>query len=163
MKRVFLYGDVADSFEANSAWFVEAAGARDARIALLLMGGPSWERYVARYRDPWTRLGAAEVWPIVPMEGMTQLSAEALACLRSCTGIFIAGGDTRQYHRIYACPEVAAIVRERHEAGVPFGGASAGALIAPETCILWGSKVTTAANEFFLRPKSDLRCAAKGR
>jgi len=61
MKRVFLYGDVADNFEANSAWFVEAAGARDARIALLLMGGPNWERYVARYRDPWTLIAALRV------------------------------------------------------------------------------------------------------
>jgi len=162
MKRVFLFGDMADNFEANSVSFVEAAGGGSARIALFLIGGPGWERYVPRYRDPWMHLGAAEVCPIVPVEGTTQLSDDGLACLRFCSGIFIGGGDTRQYHSIYACPEVAAIIRERHEASVPFGGASAGALIAPDACIIWGSKVTAAANEFFIRPKSHFDPAKDG-
>lgn len=40
MERIFLYGDIADNFEAVSVPFVEAAGGPKARIALLLMGGP---------------------------------------------------------------------------------------------------------------------------
>jgi len=53
MRRAFLFGGMAETFEANSAPFVAAAGGRAASIALLLMGGSNWERYVAGYRDPW--------------------------------------------------------------------------------------------------------------
>jgi hypothetical protein len=67
MRRLFLFSDLADNFEALSTAFVEAAGGRSARIALLLAGGPGWERYVPRYRAPWMRLGAAEVIPIAPL------------------------------------------------------------------------------------------------
>lgn len=52
MKRVFLYGDVKDNFESVSIPFVQASGGRSAEIALLLIGGPQWEKYVPRYRDP---------------------------------------------------------------------------------------------------------------
>jgi|Deesub1362A_J573_1020465.scaffolds.fasta_scaffold06187_1 cyanophycinase-like exopeptidase len=96
MRRVFLYGDIVDNFESVSAHFIEAAGGSSAKIALLLMGGPGWKGYLPRYRDPWAQLGAVEVIPIAPLGNSTELSSEALACLRSCTGIFIGGGDTPQ-------------------------------------------------------------------
>lgn len=154
MKQMFLFGDVADNFELTSIPFVEAAGGPSAKIALLLMGGSEWEKYVSRYRDPWIRLGAAEVIPIVPIEDSTELSAEAISCLRNCSGIFIGGGDTRKYHRIYACTEVRAIIRELYQSSVPFGGVSAGALISTGACTISGGKVITPINEYFIGAKS---------
>jgi len=150
MERIFLYGDIADNFEAVSVPFVEAAGGPKARIALLLMGGPDWEKYVSRYCDPWKRLGVARVIPIVPLKE-SALSAEALSRLRSCTGIFIGGGDTRKYHEIYTAPQVKTIIQNLFRSGIPYGGVSAGALIVGERCTIWGSKVTTSANEYFVR------------
>ena len=154
MRRIFLYGDIADNFEAVSAPFVQAAGGHSARIALLLAGGPDWEDYVPRYRDPWMRLGAAEVVPIVPVGDPAELSAEALSRLRRCSGIFIGGGDTRRYHEIYTRTGVREVIQELYQAGIPYGGVSAGALIVGERCTIWGSKVTTRANEFSVRAKA---------
>lgn len=151
MRRVFLYSNVADNFESISAPFVQAAGGRSAKIALLLLGGPDWEQYVARYSDPWMRLGAAEVVPIAPLGDTTQLGAKAMARLRDCSGIFMGGGDTRRYREIYVLSEAGAIIRERYRSGIPYGGLSAGALVTPEVGIVWGSKVTAPTNEYLVR------------
>lgn len=161
MRRLFLYGGIPDNFESNSAPFVKAAGGPSAKIGLLLQGGPDWETYVPRYRDPWLRLGAAEVVPIVPAGDTTGLSAEALSHLRDCAGIFMGGGDTRRYRQIYVLSEAGAIIKKRYMAGVPYGGMSAGALVVPEVGIVWGSKVMQPTNqylvrtEFYLDPHED--------
>jgi len=153
MRRVFLYGDVANNFESTSTPFVEASGGRSVKIALLLAGGSDWMRCVPRYRDPWTRLGATEVVPIAPIGDSIELGAEAVSCLRHCSGIFIGGGDTRKYDEIYACMEVSAIIQELYQSGIPFGGVSAGALISTQVCTIGGSKVTTPTNEYLIRAK----------
>jgi len=162
MKAAFLFGGMTNTFEACSAEFVTAAGGRSAMIALLLMGGDNWERYVPRYRDVWRRLEAADVVPIAPVAGATALSADAIDCLRRCTGIFIGGGDTRAYHRLFTAPEVEEAIREMYVAGAPFGGVSAGALIATESCVIWGSRTATATNEWLLRAKSHADPAGDG-
>jgi cyanophycinase-like exopeptidase len=162
MKAAFLFGGMTETFEACSAEFVRTAGGRSAVIALLLMGGENWERHVPRYRDPWRRLGAADVVPIVPAAGATALSTDAIASLRRCTGIFIGGGDTRVYHRLFTASEVRGAIRHMYAAGIPFGGVSAGALIATESCVVWGSRAATATNEWLLRAKSHADPAGDG-
>jgi len=148
MKQIFLYGDLADNFEAVSVLFIEAVEGPSARIASLLAGGPDWEQYVPRYRAPWKRLGAVEIVPIAPIGDDLKLDSSQIAQLRRCSGLFIGGGDTRRYHEIYARAEVGGIIRELYRSGVPYGGLSAGALIVGERCTIWGSKVTTPANEY---------------
>jgi len=76
--------------------------------------------------------------------------------------MFIGGGDTRAYHRIYTAPAVKAAIREMYAAGVPFGRVSAGALVSTESCTVWGSKVTTERNEYRLRAGSAADPAADG-
>ncbi len=160
MQRVFLYSNIVDNFESVSSMFAEAAGGGAAKIALLLQGGPDWEEYVPRYRDPWLRLGVAEVVPIAPVGDTTELGAQVLGHLRDCSGIFMGGGDTRRYREAYVVGEAGAIIRERYQSGVPYGGLSAGALVVPEW-VPWGSQVTTPGSEhlvrteFYLDPYQD--------
>jgi len=87
----------------------------------------------------------------VPAGDTTELGAEALSHLRACSGIFMGGGDTRRYRQIYVLGEAGAIIKERYMAGIPYGGMSAGALLAPEACTIWGSKVSTPTNEYLVR------------
>ncbi|MCW4020038.1 MAG: Type 1 glutamine amidotransferase-like domain-containing protein [Candidatus Bathyarchaeota archaeon] len=89
----------------------------------------------------------------MPVKDSIELSEEAVSYLSQCTGFFIAGGDTRKYHRVYANLEIATIIRERYQSGVPFGGVSAGALISTEKCTVWGGKVTTPKNEYFIKAR----------
>ena len=137
MEQLFLFGDVSTNFGTVSKPFIRASGGADARIALLLQGGQGWERFVPRYRDPWMRVGAEEVVPIVPTDDYA-LEEKAVRSINECTGIFVAGGDTEIYHRVYASEKIGSIIRSRYREGIPYGGVSAGAIIAPETCILQG-------------------------
>jgi len=122
--------------DAVAGEFVMAAGGSRSRIALLLMGGRGWEKHLPEYVDPWMRRGAGEPVAIVPGEGGALDVAAAAATLREATGIFIGGGHTPTYHRLYATEPMRGLIRERFHAGIPVAGLSAGALIACEVCAL---------------------------
>ncbi|MCP3027402.1 Type 1 glutamine amidotransferase-like domain-containing protein [Halobacillus sp. A5] len=56
--------------------------------------------------------------------------------LRKADGIMIGGGDTVRYQQGIVQTEAASIIRDLYAKGVPVAGFSAGALIAPETCVI---------------------------
>ncbi|MFZ5817149.1 MAG: cyanophycinase [Bacillota bacterium] len=153
MRRLFFHGGTFENFESTAAPFVEAAGGRAARIGLLFTRG--WEPYLDYYRTPFLALGAAEVEVICPPAGSEALDGAAVEAIRRCTGLYMGGGDTRLYHRIYTQPEPRAAIREAFWRGVPYGGFSAGALIAPAECTIWGDRLTTPTNRLCLRGSED--------
>jgi cyanophycinase len=132
---LFLLGGDA-AFEVAAREFVSAAGGRGAQIALLLQGGQGWEKYVPRYVEPWLKLGIAGYRVIVPDEDGKLDLQTATATLHWATGIFIGGGHTPTYHRLYATEPIRSVIRKCHKKGVPIAGMSAGALIAPEICVM---------------------------
>jgi cyanophycinase len=134
-RLLFLLGGSA-AFDVVAEEFVSAAGGRDAIIALLMQGGGGWKKYVPEYTEPWTRRGASRYDPIAPEENGTLDLHAVSAKLRKATGIFIGGGHTPTYHHLYATEPVRNILRESYHRGVPIAGVSAGALIAPEICVL---------------------------
>lgn len=144
---IYLFSDLGATFERNSAPFVAEAGGARARIGVLMGAPTGWEPYFPRYRDPWLRLGAGEVVPVVP--------GGVLDALSTASGIFVCGGDTRLYHAAYAHGPAAELIRRRHAEGVPYAGLSAGAIIAADPCILWGDRLTTADNVLALRGADD--------
>jgi cyanophycinase len=146
LRQLFLFGSLTVHFAQNSRPFLTAAGGREARIALLFpSGAPGWERYLPVYQDPWTEAGVGQVVPILPQPDGS-LDEAALDELRRATGIFMCGGDTRIYHRIYVQGEARTIIRAAYAAGVPYAGLSAGALVAPAQGMIWGDRLTTATN-----------------
>ena len=134
-RLLFLLGGSA-AFDAVAEEFVSAAGGVDATIALLMQGGREWEKYVPDYTQPWIRQGASRCYPIVPGENGTLDLDAVSAKLREATGIFIGGGHTPTYQQLYATGPIRSILRESYHKGVPIAGVSAGALIAPEICML---------------------------
>jgi len=91
---------------------------------------------VPEYTEPWIRRGVSRYYPIVPDENGTLDLDTVSAKLREATGIFIGGGHTPTYHRLYATEPIRSVLRESYHKGVPIAGVSAGALIAPEICVL---------------------------
>lgn len=134
-RLLFLLGGSA-AFDVVAEEFVPAAGGRDAIIALLMQGGHGWEKYVPEYVQPWMRRGVSRFYPIAPDENGTLALDVLSAKLREVTGIFIGGGHTPTYHRLYAKEPIRSILRESYHGGVPIAGVSAGALTAPEICVL---------------------------
>ena len=132
-RKLFLLGGSA-AFEIAAAEFSSASGGRDANVALLLQGGPNWQKYVAEYVRPWAEHGATRYAVIVPDDhGKLNLS-DLTATLSKSTGIFIGGGHTAAYRLLYATEPVRSVIRTRYSEGIPIAGCSAGALIAPEIC-----------------------------
>jgi len=134
-RLLFLLGGSA-AFDVVAEEFVSAAGGSDATIALLMQGGSGWEKYVPEYTPPWMRRGASRYYPIVPDENGTLDLDTVSARLREATGIFIGGGHTPTYHRLYATEPIRSMIRENYHSGVPVAGVSAGALIGPTICVL---------------------------
>jgi cyanophycinase len=132
-KLFLLGGDAVLDTVADE--FVPAAGGREAVIALLMQGGSDWEKYVPRYAEPWARRGATCYYPIAPDESGELDLEDVSARLQQATGICIGGGHTPTYHRLYATEPLRSLIRERHQAGVPVAGLSAGALIALDVCV----------------------------
>lgn len=147
MSSVFLYGDVGENFATLSKPFVRASGGRRAKIALLML--PHSEKFAPIYRRAWLKAGAGHVTPIYPPPSLI-LTRDQLRTVEQSTGIFMSGGSTTIYQRIYASNVVSRLIRELCISGVPFGGVSAGAMMACERCALGGSSVRTGTNEFQL-------------
>lgn len=145
MSSVFLYGDVAENFDALSIPFVRASGGQRAEIALLML--PRSREFEARYRDALFGSGAGQVVPIYPSRKLT-LDKEQLRALRRSTGILMAGGPPTMYQRAYGGRVVAQMIRGLHHSGVPYGGVSAGAMMACEQFVVGGAILRTKTNEF---------------
>jgi len=155
MRRLFWYGGTFENILATAAPFVAAAGGEKAQIGLLFAVATGWEPYLDRYREPLLTLGAERVSVICPPLGSDRLDDAALEQMRACTGLFMGGGDTRIYHAVYTQPKVRAAIRELYWRGVPYAGFSAGALISPVDCTIWGDRLTTPGNTVFLRGSED--------
>jgi len=142
MGPLFMLGGLRqESFDEISRAFLAACG-EAARIALLVQGGNDWEQHMATFEAAWRRLGVGAIIPVAPASPEEALRPETIGLLRQADGIFIAGGDTREYHRKYAQPGVAGAIVSASRSGTPVAGCSAGALILPAQCTVWGGLVT---------------------
>ncbi len=134
-RALFLLGG-SQALEAAALDFVSAAGGHQACLALLLQGGQNWQKYVPVYAGPLNTCGVRNIQVIVPGEdGQLDLTA-AGAVLEQASGIIIGGGNTAAYQRLYAASPLGEQIRSRYQAGIPYLGISAGALIALEHCLL---------------------------
>ncbi len=134
-RLLYLLGGSA-AYEAFADEFVTASGGPYATIAVLAQTGEGWEEHKAKITQTWTRRGVTQYEPIVSREdGLLNLEL-ASAVLRRATGIFIGGGHTPTYHRLFATEPVRTIIRDRYQDGIPVAGVSAGALISLEICHL---------------------------
>jgi len=127
--------------------FVEACGGAASRIALLMV--PNFQPHEEKCRQVLGSAGAGEIRTVVPPASLI-LEGKQLRMLEQSTGIFMAGGSASQYQRIYGTERVARLVRQMHAAGVPYGGLSAGSMMAAKLCDVGSTLVHTRTNEYLL-------------
>lgn len=122
------------AFEAAAEVFVPACGGHAARIAILMQGGDDWENYIPLYERP--LLFQEETLTldfIVPQPDGT-VAGDVFDRLQDATGIFIGGGHTPTYQRLYTQEPLRSWLRAAYAEGKPFAGVASGALIMPEVC-----------------------------
>lgn len=134
--QLFLLGGSEELFYAVAERFIPAAGGRNGNIALLISGSSGWERYVPHYTTPWKECGLEHYEVIVPDEYGMINHASAIRIIQHATGIFIGGGHTPTYQRLFATDPLRQVLQAQYAKGIPFAGLSAGALLMPDICAI---------------------------
>ncbi len=127
-QRLFVVGG-GDRPDEGVRKFVEWSGGEKARLLMITWasGAPA-ESFEALKKD-------FSILPGVQVEhaSMRPLDAEKRAKfieqLKTATGVFFSGGDQNRIMDVLADEELLKLIREKYNAGTPFGGTSAGAAV----------------------------------
>lgn len=144
---LFLLGGSPAAYPLYANEFVSAAGGKHATMAVLAQSQSGWEKYKEEITRPWVERGVSRFLPIVPGTHGTLDLPSAQRALQEASGIFIGGGNTPTYQRLFATDPLKSLIRQRHQAGIPVAGISAGALISMEICQLVQEETGKAALE----------------
>jgi cyanophycinase len=135
---VFLIGGGWDeaAFPRTYGRFVAAVGDGAAPIACILLDHDERDAYFARSVAAFAAVGATGLVPVFVSPHRPLTAAD----VRGVSGIFVGGGLTPEYYDAIV-PAAGAVIRGLVEAGVPYAGFSAGAMIAPVDGIIGGWKL----------------------
>ena len=119
--------------------FVQLAGGRDARIAII----PTASRLAdtgARYEDLFHRLEAGGATSIDFATRQDGERDDYLRVIEDATGVFFTGGNQLRISTIVGGTSAAKLIRARNAHGVPVAGTSAGASVLSEHMIAFGKE-----------------------
>lgn len=127
--------------------FVDLAGGKHARIAILPTASEDPEEMGQQYVEVFRKLGVgAADW--LRVEHRSDANTEpALELLQNATGIFISGGDQARLVRLTAGTEVMECIRLRNAEGVIVAGTSAGASIVAAHLMAGGTGLAGNSND----------------
>jgi len=86
---------------------------------------------------------------LAPTAGEGADGKEAARILRAADLVFVSGGDVEAGIRVLVERELDTLLRERHAAGVPFCGMSAGSIMLAQSWIRWADPSDDATAEAF--------------
>lgn len=119
--------------------FVQLAGGSQARIAIMATASSFQDLIGERYMSLFAAMNVAHVEMLQVRDRMQAQQEEPLAQLDAASGIFIAGGDQLKLTAILGGTQVAQRIRQCHRKGCVVGGTSAGASVAAEHMMAYGS------------------------
>lgn len=122
--------------------FVELAGGREARIAVIPTAS-RLDETGGRYERIFRELGAGDARALDFKRREDASHPEWLEYLREATGVFLTGGNQLRISTILGGTDVARAIRSANARGVPVGGTSAGAAILSEHMIAFGKSGAT--------------------
>lgn len=109
--------------------FVEWSGGGKARLLVITWAsGVPDESFAALQKDLSIVPGATiEHAAIRPLDA--EKRSRFIEQLKNATGVFFSGGDQNRIMDVLADEELLKLIREKYDAGIPFGGTSAGAAV----------------------------------
>lgn len=131
--HLFLFGGGPPFSTGLAARFAELAGGAGSLVTILCVDRPGWEEYMPHYTKALEERGVAR-FRYVPLPTTPEI--EAVEALRASSGIIIGGGDTNLYADYIVETGIGPVIAERHAAGIPVAGFSAGALLSPDRCLI---------------------------
>ncbi|MDL2335621.1 MAG: cyanophycinase [Chloroflexota bacterium] len=125
------------------ARFIELAGGRAARIAVISSASSLGPLAGQMYRQVFGELGAADVMPIHTTNRAQCSAPAAIKAVEGATGVFLTGGNQlRLSSTIGGTPLAQAVVR-RHREGAVVAGTSAGASAMSTHMVAFGASGAT--------------------
>ncbi len=123
--------------------FVARAGGPQARIAVIATASSLGPEIVDVYDAIFTKLGAAEVFGVRPLDRAEASDPDLVEQLEKATGIFMTGGNQLKLSNVVAGTPFGQALHDAHASGVTLGGTSAGASIQSSHMVAFGPGGTT--------------------
>ena len=95
-----------------------------------------------KIKKTWESSGRGQVFHFINPEGEAVSDAD-IRKIEQSDAIFINGGDTRDYFRLYVTDRLRRLLRKKFLSGADIGGSSAGALLISRYCTIQGSTIHT--------------------
>ena len=118
--------------------FIAAAGASDARIAVVSSASSLGAEVVEVYTRVFTSLGARQVTPLRPESRAQAHDPDLVDALGKVSAIFMTGGNQLKLSSLITGTPFGDAIQEAYQRGVAVGGTSAGASILAEHMIAFG-------------------------
>src|ERR671910_2804066 len=118
--------------------FVQRAGGRRARIAVIATASSLGDEILGLYRQVFTDLGAAEVLPVAPATREEADSPGPAETVAKATGGFMTGGNQLRLSMVVAGTRLGAALLDAHRRGAVVGGTSAGASALSSHMVAFG-------------------------
>jgi cyanophycinase len=123
--------------------FIAAAGASDARIAVVSSASSLGAEIVEVYTRVFTSLGARQVTPLRPESRAEAHDPDLVDALGKVSAIFMTGGNQLKLSSLITGTPFGDAIQEAYQRGVAVGGTSAGASIMAEHMIAFGAGGST--------------------
>jgi cyanophycinase len=123
--------------------FVELAGGRDARLAVISSASSLGAEAGQRYSDVFTELGASVVRPLHAVTRTQANDETAALAVRNATGVFLTGGNQLRLSSIIGGTRLSGAIQARFQAGAVVAGTSAGASAMSSHMIAFGASGAT--------------------
>ncbi len=123
--------------------FVAAAGASDARIAVVSSASSLGGEVAEVYTRVFTSLGARQVTPLRPESRAQAHDPDLVDALGKVSAIFMTGGNQLKLSSLITGTPFGDAIQEAYQRGVAVGGTSAGASIMAEHMIAFGAGGST--------------------
>lgn len=123
--------------------FIELAGGRGARIAVISSASSLGPLAGEMYRRVFTELGAAEVHPIHAVTRAQANNANHAQTVKNATGVFMTGGNQLRLSSTIGGTALAQQIVRRHREGAVIAGTSAGASAMSTHMVAFGASGAT--------------------
>jgi cyanophycinase len=123
--------------------FVQLAGGRKARIAVIPTASSRPAGAVETYTTIFTRLGALEVVAVDPPTRLAAAGEALVEVIDSATGVFMTGGNQLKLSHVLVGTPLAEAISRAHARGAVVAGTSAGASIMSQFMISSGADGVT--------------------
>jgi cyanophycinase len=129
--------------------FIELAGGREARIAVICSASSLGPLAGEMYRRIFTELGARSVEAISAVTRTQANDKQAAAIVGRASGVFMTGGNQLRLSTTIGGTAVAEQILARHEAGAVVAGTSAGASAMSTHMVAFGASGATPKQRMF--------------